>query len=133
MGLLRDFLVKTVVNGLALWLTALVVTGIHFGQSSDLWRTTQTILLVGLLFGLVNALIKPVVKLLSFPLIVVTLGLFTLVVNALMLGLTSWLSGQLGLAFHVDAFFWDAVLGALVVTFVSMLLNVLVPDGDRRR
>ena len=133
MGLLRDFLVKTVVNGLALWLTALVVTGIHFGQGSDLWRTIETILLVGLLFGLVNAVIKPVVRLLSFPLIILTLGLFTLVVNALMLLLTSWLSARLGLAFHVDAFFWDAVLGALVVTFVSMLLNVLVPDGQRRR
>ena len=133
MGLLRDFLVKTVVNGLALWLTALVVTGIHFGQSSDPWRTIETILLVGLVFGLVNAVIKPVVRLLSFPLIILTLGLFTLVVNALMLLLTSWLSARLGLAFHVDAFFWDAVLGALVVTFVSMLLNVLVPDGQRRR
>ena len=64
---------------------------------------------------------------------VLTLGLFTLVVNALMLELTSWLAGNLGLGFHVDSFFWSAVLGAVVVTIVSMVLNVVVPDASDRR
>ena len=76
-----------------------------------------------------NALVKPIVTLFSLPFIVLTLGLFTLVVNALMLQLTSWLAGALNLDFHIDAFFWDAIFGALIITFVSLLLNILLPDG----
>jgi putative membrane protein len=65
------------------------------------------------------------------PFIILTLGLFTLVVNALMLQLTSWFAEQLGLAFHVQEFFWDAVLGSIVITFVSMILNLVLPDGEK--
>ena len=83
------------------------------------------------IFGLVNAFVKPIVKLFSLPFIILTLGLFTLVVNALMLQMTSWLAGALNLDFHVDAFFWDAILGALIITFVSLLLNILLPNGRR--
>ena len=133
MGVLKDFVLKTVVNGLALWLAAFVVTGITFGRGAEWTGTFTTVLLVAIVFGLVNAIIRPVVKLFSLPFILLTLGLFTLVINALMLQLTSWLSGRLGLAFHVDHFFWDAVLGALVITVVSMVLHVLIPDGNRRR
>ena len=88
-----------------------------------------TILVVAVIFGLVNAFVKPIAKLFSLPLIILTLGLFTLVVNALMLQLTSWLAGALNLDFHVDSFFWDAIFGALVITFVSLLLNMLIPSG----
>ncbi len=128
MGLLSRIAVKTAVNGAALWVAGLVVSGIGFNRSTEWTGTVVTIVLVALVFGLVNAVIKPVVKLFSLPLIWLTLGLFTLVVNALMLELTSWLAGNLGLGFHVDSFFWSAVLGAVVVTIVSMVLNVAVPD-----
>ena len=86
---------------------------------------------MAVIFGLVNAFVKPIAKLFSLPFIILTLGLFTLVVNALMLQMTSWLAGALNLDFHVDSFFWDAILGALVITFVSLLLNILIPDDDR--
>ncbi|MEI2827663.1 MAG: phage holin family protein [Dermatophilaceae bacterium] len=131
MRTLKDFAIKTIVNGLALWLAGLVIAGIHFGRGADWTGTLKTVVLVALVFGAVNALIKPILKAVSTPLIWLTLGLFTLVVNAAMLQLTSWFSQQLGLAFHVDEFWWDAVLGALVITFASMILNAILPDGKR--
>jgi len=133
MGVLTNLLLKTVVNGLALWLAAIVVPGIVLGQGAEWTATLKTVVLVAIVFGLVNAIIKPVLKLFTLPLIWLSLGLFTLVINALMLQLTSWLAGRLDLAFHVNAFFWDAVLGALVITFVSIVLNVVIPDGGRKR
>ncbi len=125
-----NFLVKTVINGIALWIAAWVVPGITFGTSSDTWQVVRTVAIVALIFGLVNALVRPVAKLVSLPLIVLTLGLFVFVINALMLQLTSWLAGQVDLAFHVQSFFWDAVLGSLVVTLVSMILGFFNPADD---
>ena len=131
---MRTIGIKVLVNGVALWVAALVLSdGIHLGQRADsLSARLLTILFVAVIFGLVNAFVKPVAKLFSLPFIILTLGLFTLVVNALMLQITSWLAGALNLDFHVDSFFWDAILGALVITFVSLLLNILIPDGDDR-
>jgi len=85
---------------------------------------------VAVIFGGLNALIKPILTILSLPVIILTLGLFTLIVNAAMLELTSWFAGQFNLAFHVDSFFWDAVIGSIIITIVSMILNLVVPDGD---
>jgi putative membrane protein len=131
---MRTIGIKVLVNGVALWVAALVLSdGIHLGQRADsLSARLLTILFVAVIFGLVNAFVKPIAKLFSLPFIILTLGLFTLVVNALMLQITSWLAGALNLDFHVDSFFWDAILGALVITFVSLLLNILIPDGDDR-
>lgn len=131
-----DIALRTVVNGVALWVASLLVAGVRFGPTvnagiggqSATTRTVVTVGLVALVFGAVNALIKPVLKTLATPLIWLTLGLFTLVVNAAMLALTSWLAGVLSLAFHVEHFWWDAIWGALVVTIVSMLLGAIVPD-----
>ena len=83
---------------------------------------------VALIFGIVNAFIKPILKLISLPLIILTLGLFVFIVNALMLQLTSWLAGKFDLAFNVEHFFWDAIFGALIITFVSMLLSFIKTD-----
>lgn len=121
---------KTGVNAVALWVTGALVAGIEFARDTRWTGTLVTVVLVALVFGLVNAAIKPVVRFFATPLIWLTLGLFTVVVNALMLELTSWVSGQVGLGFHVASFFWDAVLGALIVSVVSILLNVVVPDND---
>ncbi|MFJ9409001.1 phage holin family protein [Streptomyces sp. NPDC101393] len=125
---MKNFVVKTLANAAALavaiWLLKdITLTGDNTG------RQVLTLVLVALIFGLVNFVVKPVVKLLSFPLFILTLGLITLVVNALMLLLTSWLAGQADLAFHVNGF-WTAVLGGLIVSVVSWALHVIMPDED---
>nr|WP_239000879.1 phage holin family protein [Jiangella asiatica] len=122
-----SFLVRLIVNGIALWVATQIVDGVTISSDSTS-DELLTLLVVALIFGVVNALIKPVVQLLSLPLLILTLGLFTLVVNALMFWLTSWISDQLDVPFHVDGFFWEAVLGALVVSFVSWVLNLLLPN-----
>lgn len=118
------FVVRTIINGIALWVAAWLIDGIEFGPTADTWETVQVVALVALIFGLLNAFVRPILKLLSMPLIILTLGLFVFIVNALMLQLTSWLAGRLDLAFQVREFFWDAVLGSLVITVVSMILSV---------
>jgi len=133
MGWLMGVLVKIVINGLALWLAAVIVPGIHIGEQGDTSRTVATVLVVAIIFGIVNVILKPILTILSLPFIVVTLGLFLLVVNAILLQLTSWISGNLDLAFHVDHFWWDAIFGALIITVVASVLNAVVPDRDKAR
>jgi putative membrane protein len=124
-----SLLLKIVVNGVALWIAALILDGIELAEDTTSMTTKLlTIAAVALVFGILNAIIKPIVMLLSIPLLVLTLGLFTFIVNALMLSLTSWLSGLMGLDFTVQEFFWDAVLGALIITIISMILNAFLPD-----
>ena len=123
-----NFAIQTVINGVALAVAAWAVPGITVGNGQASSSTVVTLLVVGLIFGIVNAIVRPLTKLLSLPLIILTLGLFIFVVNALMLQFTSWLAGVLGVGFHVQHFFWDAVWGALIVTFVSMVLGFLRRD-----
>jgi putative membrane protein len=85
---------------------------------------------VALVFGVVNAVIRPLLKILTFPLIIVTLGLFALVVNGLMLWLTSSLSASLGLGFHVSGF-WAAFWGAIVVSLTSLVLSLLIREPSK--
>lgn len=107
-------------NTLAVWVAAWIVPGIRFvDQGKGLSEYWPTLLGVGILLGLVSAIVKPLVKLLSFPFIILTLGLFLWVINALMLELTAWLAGQLDLGFRVGDFFWSALLGALVISLVN--------------
>lgn len=124
-----SFAIKVVVNAVAIWVATVLLDGVQVagGESSTSSRVL-TYLFIGLLFGIVNAFVKPVVKVLSFPFYILTLGLFTFVVNALMLELTAWLSGHTRLSLQIDHFWWDAVLAALVVTVVSMVLNAVLPD-----
>lgn len=89
--------------------------------------------IMALIFGLVNALIRPILKFLTCPLIMLTLGLFTLVINALMLLLASWLGRQLGLGFYVEGFWPAAFLGALVISVVSFVLTMLIGDEDKEK
>lgn len=87
-----------------------------------------TLLIVGLVFGLITALVRPIVNLLSLPLIVLTLGLFLLVTNALMLWLTSEVADSLDLAYRVEGGFWTYLFGALIVSIASMIVEALLPD-----
>lgn len=114
-----NLLIRLAVNAVALWIAAWVVGGIDL--SSGFW----SILLVAIVFGVVNALIKPLATLLSIPAIILTLGLFTLVVNAAMLGLTAALTDSL----DIDGF-WSALLGAIVISLVSWALSMFLPDDD---
>jgi len=128
---MKSFAIRVLVNGVALWVAAFFVKGINLAENTTSTSIKLvTILLVAVIFGLLNALIKPILTILSLPVIILTLGLFTLIVNAAMLELTSWFAGVFNVAFHVDQFFWDAVLGAIVITIVSMILNTVLPDGD---
>ncbi|MGY0492923.1 phage holin family protein [Streptomyces sp. WG-D5] len=125
---MMNFLVKTIANAGALAVAVWVLDKITLtGDSTG--KKIGTLILVALIFGLVNVIVKPIVKLLTFPLFILTLGLITLVVNALMLLLTSWLADQVDLSFHVDGL-WTAILGGLIVSIVSWALNVVLPDGD---
>jgi putative membrane protein len=121
------FLIRVVVNALALGAAAWLLDGIRV-TSGGTGRQVLTLLAVGLLFGLVNAVVAPVVKLLSLPFIILTLGLLLLVINALMLLLTSALAQGLDLSFEVDGF-GTAVLGSIVITVVSAILNTVLRDG----
>ncbi|MDG4857203.1 phage holin family protein [Streptomyces sp. T-3] len=123
---MKNFLVKTIANTAALGVAIWLVDKISLTGTSTP-RKVLTLVLVALLFGVVNVLVKPIVKLLTFPLFVLTLGLITLVVNALMLQLTSWLADKLNLSFHVEGF-WTAVIGGLIISIVSWAMNVALPD-----
>lgn len=123
---MKNFVVKTLANAAALAVAIWLVDNITLtGDSTG--KKALTLILVALLFGVVNFIVKPVVKFLSFPLFILTLGLITFVINALMLLLTSWLAGKLDLNFHVEGF-WTALLGGLIISIVSWALNVVLPD-----
>ncbi len=113
------FLIRLLVNAAALWVATQVVPGVSYAGGP------VPMLGVALVFGVLNASLRPVAKILTFPLIIVTLGIFALVINGLMLWLTSSLSSALGLGFHVSGF-WAAFWGGLVVSLLSMMLSMLV-------
>ncbi len=117
------FVVRLLVNAAALWVATRLLPGVtHDGGALPL-------LGVAIVFGVVNALLRPAAKILTFPLIIVTLGIFALVINGLMLWLTSSLSSALGLGFHVSGF-WAAFWGGLVVSIVSTILSMLIRDSS---
>lgn len=122
------FLLWVAVNALALAAATALLDGIELSARSTEDRVV-TMVLVALVFGVVNAVVAPVVKLLSLPFIILTLGLMLLVINALMLLLTGWVAEQLDLGFRVEGF-WTAVLGAIVITVATWILEAAFPDKD---
>src|SRR5919106_1911376 len=119
---LMHFLLRLLINAGALWVAIQLVDGIEYRGS---W---WSLLLVALVFGVLNASIRPLLKLLSLPIIILTLGLFIFVINAVMLLLTGWVSGLLNLGFYVDGF-WDAFFGGLIVTVISLVLSIFTGVG----
>ncbi len=117
------FLLRLLINAAALWVAIQLVGGID--HRGSVW----SLLFVALVFGVLNASVRPLFLLLSLPFVIVTLGLFILIINALMLRLTSWVSGLLGLGFHVEGF-WAAFLGGLIVSVVSLMLSIFT--GERK-
>ncbi|MBY6414886.1 phage holin family protein [Rhodococcus sp. BP-252] len=122
------FLVRLVINAVAIWLAAQWVSGIAV-SSSGRGTAWDLLVLAGIaaVFTIVNAFVKPLVKLLSLPLLIVTLGLFTLVINALMLMLTAWISSATEYGLTI-ATFGAAFWGALIISIVNWLLGAFVPE-----
>ncbi|MDT0451889.1 phage holin family protein [Streptomyces hesseae] len=125
---MKNFVVKTIANAAALAVAIWLLKGITLSGENTA-RKVVTLFLVALVFGAVNFIVKPVVKLLSFPLFILTLGLITLVINALMLLLTSWLADKLDLAFHVDGF-WSALVGGVIISIVAWAMHIILPDEN---
>jgi putative membrane protein len=124
-------IITVLVTAVALGASTYFVDGIDVTE--DTWAAKAgTLIVVALIFGLVNAIVKPIVKTIGCGIYILTLGLFGLVVNALLFMLVSWLASKAGLGFEVSGFkagFW----GAIVVWIVSFLLHILIPDRDRDR
>ena len=127
-----SFLIRVIINAVAIWLTTLLLDN-HFevvgGQGTG--GRIVVFVVVALIFGVINAFVKPIVQLLSLPLYIITLGLFTLVVNALMILLTAWITEATDWGLRVDGFWW-AVLAALLISFFSMIISVIVPGGRKQ-
>lgn len=126
------FLLRAALTGFALWIVTKLVSGIDFVGGGTTLQRVGIILVVAVIFGFVNAIIKPIVQIISIPLYIVTLGLFHIVINALMLWITSWVTEHTthwGL--YINDFWWTAIWAAIVLSIVSWVLSLIV--GDRVR
>ena len=124
--MMRRILLRLLVNAIALWVAVEIVPGIYA-------ESPLTILIVALIFGVVNAIIRPVIAFFTCPMIVLTLGLFIFVINAVMLWFTAWVARTLDLGFGITGGFWSAFWGALVISLVSFGISLLIKDEDRGR
>lgn len=130
---MRRFVVRAIVNAIALWLTTLLFSAFGQGQgvhvvpyaSGDTVATVLTYLLLGLLFGLVNGVLGTAIRIVAFPLYLLTLGLISLVVNGLLFLLVAWISAGLGFGLHVESFGWG-VLGALVLGILGAIVGLVL-------
>ncbi|WP_350348397.1 phage holin family protein [Agromyces sp. G08B096] len=120
------FIVKLIVVAFALWLTTLIVSGVKVVPWEDTTvATVLTYLLIALIFGLVNAIVGGFIRIVAFPIYVITLGLISFIVNGLLLLLVDWISDLMGFGLQVDGFWWG-VLGALVLGLISWLIGLIV-------
>ncbi|HEX8510358.1 MAG TPA: phage holin family protein [Propionibacteriaceae bacterium] len=124
-------ILRLVLNAAALAVATWLLAGITLTSATTSDKVVA-LLIVALIFGILNAVVKPIFKLVTAPIVLLTLGLFLLVINACIMLLTSWLAGLVDLGWHVDGFV-PAVLGAVVVSVVSFLLSAFVPDRNERR
>jgi putative membrane protein len=123
-----DRVIQVLINAAALYVAQLLVDGIEFdfSQEGAWWQ----FLLVALIFGLVNTFLKPILRILTLPITMVTLGLFLIVINALLLMLVGWASTELALGFTVDGFI-PAILGSIIISIVGFLLSMVIGAGRR--
>ncbi|OIO90451.1 MAG: hypothetical protein COY47_02455 [Chloroflexi bacterium CG_4_10_14_0_8_um_filter_57_5] len=125
------FIIRWGINAVALWAAIAILPGLVYAGN---W---VGVVLLALVFGLVNALLRPLLKLLTCPLIILTLGLFALVINTLLFAVTAWVGNFIGISLTIaDPFWWNAFLGALIVSAVSIVLSLILRDelkGRKRR
>jgi putative membrane protein len=138
---MRRFFVRLVINAVALWLTTLICAGLAIGvhvvsYAAGAGPTILTYLLVALIFGIVNGVIGTLIRIVAFPLYILTLGLLALIVNALLLLLVAWLSSLIGFGLVIDTFwagFWGAIILAIIAFLLGLLFRpLLVPSNSRR-
>ena len=125
---MKQFVVRLLINSVALWLTTLIVTGVtivSYGPADDTLAFVLTLVLVALIFGLVNGIIGNLIRIVAFPLYILTLGLIALLVNGLLLLLVAWISDLIGFGLTVESFWWG-VLGAVVLGLLSWLIGILL-------
>lgn len=127
---MNKLILRWLVNAVAIGVAVSVVPGVRVGSGEGI--DVVALLGVALIFGLVNALVRPVLKLLSCALVVLTLGLFIFVINAAMLYLTAYLARSLDIPFEINGFA-NGLVASVVITVISLALNLLIPDGDDRR
>jgi putative membrane protein len=128
-----SFLLRAAVTGLALWVVTMIVPGISFVGGDTALQRVGIVLVVAIVFGLVNAIVKPIVQVLSIPLYILTLGLIHIVINALMLWITAWITQRTthwGL--QINQFWWTAIWAAIVLSIVGWLFSLPLKDADRR-
>jgi putative membrane protein len=129
---MASFVLRAALTGFALWVVTLIVPGLSFVGGDTTWEKIGIIFVVAVIFGLVNAIIKPIVQIVSIPLYILTLGLIHIVINALMLWITAWITRHTthwGL--QLDDFWWTAIWAAIVLSIVSWLLSLVVRDAGR--
>jgi putative membrane protein len=122
-------LLRLAASAAAVWVATLILPGIQVNAETTAGKI-GTFVAVAVLFGVVNAVLRPIIKMVGCAFYMLTLGLIALVVNGLLLLLTSWFAGLIGLPFHVENFWPSAVLGALIIGLVSWLLNMFIKNGD---
>jgi putative membrane protein len=123
---MRRFFVRLLINAVALWLTTLIIPGVHvLSYAVGTVATIVTYLLVALIFGIVNGVIGNLIRIVAFPLYILTLGLIALIVNTLLLLLVAWLSTLLGFGLRIDTF-WSGFWGALVLAIISFLIGLVL-------
>ncbi|MFJ4108808.1 phage holin family protein [Oerskovia enterophila] len=127
-----SFVIRVIVTGIAIWLTSLFMSS-HFEivGSDTVGGQIVIVLAVALIYSLVNAIIKPIVQVISIPLYILTLGLFTLVVNALMLMLTAWITEQTDWGIRIEGGFWWAMLAALIIGVLNFAISAVVAPKSR--
>ncbi|GAA1367575.1 phage holin family protein [Brevibacterium luteolum] len=132
------FLLRVIVNAVAIWAAAALLPGMAITSAdtvlTGLGPTASAVvsyLVIGLIFGLVNAIIRPLIELIALPITCLTLGLFTIVINAAMVSLTSWVSQFTPIRLEIDSFLWTAVLASIIIAIVSLVLNFFVRPRER--
>ncbi|MFW0792200.1 phage holin family protein [Gordonia sp. CPCC 205515] len=133
---MRAFLIRSAFTGFALWVATLIVPGLNFVYGDDPDPTTMkqivVVVVVALVFGVVNAFIKPIVQILSIPLYILTLGLIHIVINAFMLEITAWITrNTTHWGLEVESFFWAAIWGAVVISIVGWAIDMLLKEPVR--
>lgn len=134
-----SFVLRIAVNAIALWVATWLLPGLALSTSTESMTGNPTLdtalgyLFIGLIFGIVNALVRPIAQGLTLPLAILTLGLFRIIINAAMLELTAWLSSYTPIQFDVASFFWTAIIGAVIISLVSMVLDGVTGNRSRSR
>ena len=129
------FVLRVIINAVAIWLTSFIVAGVHVTAYTpdDLLATVLTYLLIGLIFAVVNGFVGTFIRIVAFPLYILTLGLISFIVNGLLLLLVGWIMSFFGFGLEIDGFWW-AVLGALVISIINAILALILrPQLKDRR